>query len=424
MLTFSDAQKTVIQNCTCYAYEINDLSDTVRNGHKLDTKLIRDDDTPTFPDYCFQELLSLWIEPYLPQIQKYTDNTIDLKKLFIADADKAAQADFWDAFTCFIRPNVHANCPVDGIKAALDRELAAAPAYLRLRVLVICVFLNMFPEDVFEQGANWYTDFLPNEAEPQFLNVQDNDSFVLCFDGITQLTPRILYNPSNNLCALTVRYGEEDYRVNLPPQGGLHALFADKACKQLVCVKGGISANPTNDHNAIVQVIRGKKSLLYLCHSRYEQPVPYGGLGYFLDAAANSTGGAVVLRPADLYYPGKNRELVESPLPIRVYGAGQYWAMQYADGHIRSNLKTKDGSPVRQAWAIVENGNRSMLFLDKDGAWECSAVGTEKLEAEEFVKRMLAIFPPSPSDRCEQMELSTMKISILNTGELKLEASK
>ena len=239
--------------------------------------------------------------------------------------------------------------------------------------------------------------------------------FPLDFDHMEGLYPRTLRNDRNQPCTIQIVFRSETDPITLPPHGFLRVVFGDPACKRLLSVKGCISLNGSDTRNAVVQRPGPKQPALFLYHKQYRDLFPLETGGAFLDAAADGRGGAVVLTNHGLYDTATGETEREDRRPIRVYGAGTLWVVQYADGTLRCNLHKKGGQPIERAVAVVENADRSLMLKDEDGFWDCAGGVAKAISEDAFVHCMMDRF--LSSDVCESVTGVLMQLTIRRNGE-------
>lgn len=414
------ADHTQIMPCTGAldgADGIRGLGNSVAAGHRIHAALIAD-------HAAFLELIKQWILPWAARMRE-ADAAVPpeqtIKGLFFPNGDPAAQRDFLARLTRFIQgcspyeTEIWPQCPADDVLDAVDSALEDAPAYMRLRVQTVCLMCGFFPDAVFSRDLPWSLAFLPDRGKAELLEVQAGDTFslVLSFRGNERLTPKTLHNGSGEPCVLRVRYGEEEAAVTLPPHGILRAVFSDAACTRLACVKGNVSLNGSEAENALIQLSTSQGPRLYMSHAQAPELFPLALFGPYLDAAVNGRGGVQVLYGNGIYDTLEGQTQQRKPLPIRLYGAGPFWAEQYADGSLKTNM-TREGRLVERAWAIVEDGDRCLLFADTRGTWRCGESGAAAIDPREFARCMLARFQQPGCAECLRSEAlgRTLRIGV------------
>ena len=420
MLLFAD--DTLIMQCDKTfggSNGVKALGNGIGNGHKINVKLILDHN-------AFLNLIALWIEPCAAMMREIDPAVPDEKKvigLFYPDGDPQEQKDFLNRFIDFIKgydpyeTEIWPQCPEDRIVDSVDDALKGAPPYLRLRVEIVCLLCGFLPHQVFAEGTAWPSPFLPDRSKTERMEIKEGDEFVLslAFKGGERLTPRTLYNAGGAPCRITIRCGGEEYPVTVPPCGVLRAVFSDAECKRLACVKGNLSFNSSAAQNALIQLPSPQGPRLFLFHRQSPRAIPLSLAGAYLDASVDGKGGVRVLQGEGIYDYSKGRTLKRKTLPIRIYGAGGFWAEQYADGGLNTNMQ-RNGESVERAWAIVEDADYSLLFADEQGAWRCVGNTAVQISEKEFVSRMLDRFRTPGC--CERVACDAMTLTIGVDGRL------
>lgn len=389
----------------------------MKYDRKLNTALLKDDD-------AFADLHELLLEPCDEMIRDVEGSAVgdQGRSLFFEGADKQKCDEYLRRFIRFIcgrQPysmEIWPACPADSICDMIDCELPDTSCYMRLRIKIVCILMSALPEQVFAEGKNWFSAFLSDAAEEDFIEVSDGMEFPLELDMPAELYPKTLRNKSGNPCRIMINYKSEQYRICLPANGFLRVVFGDKECKRLISVKGNISFNGSDTRNAVVQLADQSQISLYMYHKQYREPFELETGGAFTDASADGKGGAAVLTKGGIYYTRNGRLERSERLPVRVYGAGTLWARHYADGTLECNMRKKGGLPVNRAIAVAENRDRSILIRDEEGAWDCEGGVARKITDDKFVQCMMERF--AGEDVCERTGNPLMKLHIRYDGKL------
>lgn len=163
----------------------------------------------------------------------------------------------------------------------------------------------------------------------------------------------------------------------------------------------------------------GARASIYLRKSRDEFKAEQNGGGDVLQAhrfKLLETANRMHLAVQKIYPEVVSGETErEDRRPIRVYGAGTLWAVQYADGTLRCNLHKKGGQPIERAVAVVENADRSLMLRDEDGFWDCAGGVAKAISEDAFVHCMMDRF--LSSDVCESVTGALMQLRIRRNGE-------
>lgn len=421
MLQYSDG--TIITKCE-QSLKKNGLrkpGKDVMAGKQIDAQLVRD-------EVAFAELYRCWIGPCAELIYGIDEETADKQvlPLFYEGAEEACCEEFQNLFSRFIlgRGNtplggpIFAVTPCEQICENIDSELDGEPCYIRLRVKIVCLLTNSEPSQLFSEGVNWMRAFLTDESETDRIDIENGKKFPLILKRTEgeELVPKTLHNPGDEVCQIWIIYEGIKYPISLPPHGIIRVVFGDKALSYLVNVKGNISFNDSKTRNAVIQSNLYEQLSLQMYHAQYNQPFELDAGGVFLDAAADGEGGAVVLTNNGLYYTLDDKLVKMQKPPIRVYGAGISWARQFADGSLECNMRKKSDEAVQKAIAVVENADRSLMFRDESGAWDCMGGVAHKVTDKEFVDCMMGRF--GDPDVCERVKGERMKLSIGYNGNL------
>lgn len=407
---------------------INGLNQDIRsNGYKITAKLLTDDTN-------FMLLYDLWLEVCInymwyclhekkEEFKSAPQKTHrDLIKHFYQGADEAEAAKFLDSYRNMLTrpgfPNVGNSTRAKSICYNIEKKMEGTPAYMRRRVEAVCLLTNCSPEELFEEGQKWINIF--PMASDDFQEVKDGTVFDMdpvLKEGET-LFVRTLRNNSSESCTITLQYHDRDvlvrYPVRFPPYGVLRAVFADAACTKLVFVKGNISCGDAN--RAIIQ-LGGEKGMTLWYASRFTKPVAFPKISFFLDAAADELGGAVILSMRE-FYSTVNRALFlekgSATLPIRCFRAGKQWARLYADGSLESNLMNRE--KLTGVTAVVADGERGLLVCQQGKAWDYRGDGLPKeITIREFCERMMARFDQDePFSEVVTTEL--MQVEVTDSG--------
>ncbi len=409
-LKYSDG--TRIPKCTPSMVEVMKPREDWWNGYRLNVGLVINDNT-------FRGLYKDWIESWIEFIgEEYEKELVkEPKKIFSSKAKAEDCNEFLEEFIDVIMDELP-SCPYDAICEQVDKRLSTVAIGIRLRVKIICMILTALPEEAFAEGERWTEPLLAKDKEADFIKVSNGMKFLLKLEkGEENLCPKTLYNENSYPCSIGIKYESEEYVLLLPAKSSLRVVFGNKTCKYLVSIKGNISFNRSEDRNAIIQKIEPKQSSLEMfVNMRGGKWRSLDTKGYFMDATVNGKGGATLLIREGLYDTSWDNITELSKLPMRLYGAGQFYARHYADGSLESNVCGRDGTSFQNVIAVVENGESSLLIRDKFGAWVCGNGGTEEITEEEFVKCMLDRF--LQDGVCEQTSSELMTLAITEDGKV------
>lgn len=392
------------------------------NGKKINIELVKNND-------CFLELLNYWIFPAIQNINGLNEN--EIVHLFYEGAEEECSS-FLGIFTDYVmfEGAIWPMCPVANICAGVDQSLPDTLCYMKLRIKVICIFLNSLPNQAFHEGQNWSVGFLSDITADDYLEIEDNMEFSLRFDSVEGLFPRTLHNNSNEPRSIRIIYNKVNYQITMPAYGCLRTVFGNKGCTSLVSIKGNISFNDGNARNAVIQWPKKEELSLYLYHRANNQAYRLDIPGiFFTDAAANGAGGARVLTNGGIYDTGTRKIVKKEKMPIRVYGAGKFWAIHYADYSLECNMQRNhvpingvptDKVPTDKVLAVVENGAASLLIRDENSAWQYIRGNWEEIPDEEFVENMIMRFACCEGNNyCENGKTGWMDLRICRDGMLK-----
>ncbi len=385
------------------------------------------------------EIYIKWIVPGIDQmwLRIYNDDEapekerIHAAKLFLEGSDKRECEEFLDKYRMMLvdpfSVSVGNETSARAICGEIDKKLALAEPYLRLRVKAVCLLANSFPENLFSEGAGWAGMLTApqNEAKHRAseISVNGNDIFALdpCAGQGEPLVPKTLRNENGNVCSIAICCDGIKYSVKLPPYGILRAVFADDG-KTMVSLKGCISCCDTQ--NAVIQ--RGDKGGIRLfAAARKKSVVELQPISLLWDACADvhdGIPGAVILTANELYstLTGLLLESCKEVLmPVRCYRAGNQRAWLYEDGGFDSSLPGADQGKMRGVTAVVEDAERGLLicregrFFDYRATFEC------EVSKKTFVETMLSRFAQAEQDECEVQKTGFMRWAILDSGEVK-----
>lgn len=388
----------------------------LQNGDQLSTALLHDGD-------AFADLFELWFVPCVALMQEtnMAEPLSPVLPLFYENGNEAESNAFLERFTRMILGRSPYNltiwpmCPHEKICAEVDGKLSGVSYWIRLRVKAVCILLSAFPDEVFAEGTNWFGIFLQNSANADYFEVMNGMRLPLSFASVERLFPRTLHNDNDQPCVITIAYQSSTYEITLPAHGFLRAVFSDKSCQRLIGIKGNISFNESETRNAVLQLPDGGRPALFMYHKQYRDVFAIETGGPFADAAADGQGGAVVLTNYGIYYTRNGETVREKTPPIRAYGAGNLWALLYADGTLKCNLHKKGGLSIERALAVVENGDYSLLVRDESGTWDCNGGVAKEISEEQFVRCMLERFCCNGSI-CERGRSSLMTLAIQSNG--------
>lgn len=402
-----------VTKCGTSLAELRIPGNNCSDDKKINIALVKDDDS-------FQDLFDCWISPAIENIEKLKNKKNEILNLFYEGLDETECSSFLEKFTDYVvlsEEPIWPMCPDIEICNGVDDILSDALCYMKLRIKVICIFLGVLPNQAFHEGQNWHVAFLPDITTDDYFEIEDKVKFSLCFDSVEGLFPRTLHNNSNKPRSIKITYNKaKSYQIRMPAYGFLRVVFGDKDCKSLVSIKGNISFNDAAAGNAIIQLTNKEVLSLSLYHKdndeSYELEIP----GTFTDAAANGNGGARVLTSGGIFDTGTGKIVKTKKMPIRVYGAGNFWAVHYADYSLECNMKKND-APINKALAVVENGDTSLLIRDEKSAWEYKRGNWEEISDEIFVEYMMMRFSCTEgTDRCENEKSSLMNLCICQDG--------
>lgn len=413
--------------------ELNNISVSIDdNEYRLSARLLAD-------RAGWAEIYIKWIVAGLAQMwfRRHGGDEVPEKeqlraaKLFQEGADGKACEIFLDEYCAMLVdpyfPNVGNDTSAQRICGEIDNKLAQAEPYLRLRVKVVCLLADSFPQKLFSEGAGWAGLFTaPQDAaklQASEISVKKNDVFELdpC-DGLGKpLVPRTLRNGSGNACRIEIRCGGIGYPVRLPSYGALRAVFADGG-ETIVSLKGCISCCDTQ--NVVLQR-GGKEGIQLFSAAKGRTAVELRPLSLPWDACADMHGGtpgAVILTANELYstLTGLLQEgNKETPLPIRCYRAGNQWAWLYEDGELDSSLPGTDGGRMHDVTAVAEDAERGLLICHEGKFFDYRATFKQEVSKEVFIRTMLSRFTQAEQGECEVQKTGFMRWAILDSGEVK-----
>lgn len=402
----------------------------LEKGNLLSCILITD-------DLAFAELYEDWLLPcvlYMYMKDKET-NPEKLCELFKTKwEDEKLQEEegkvFLQNFIYFIQGKnpygikIWPRCCGEWIIGEVEENLKTqAPYYMRLRVAAVCILLAAPPQKVFKEGENWFGEFLSDTEEDGFLNVEEGMTFTLNFsavDSLAKLYPKILRNADTVPCCIRIIYGQNMYYICLPPYGRIKAVFEDEKCNFLAGIKGNISFNDgITAKNAFVQLADSEESTLFMLHANHKKRLFQMGTGSSCkDGGADGVGGHWELSSNILFRNGK--AVRKEKYPIRVYGAGKLWALQYEDGCLESDnllVNAMKMNGIGKVLTIVEKEDQSLLLRDVNGAWEWNGNALKKITDAALVSCMLDRF--QEDGLFEHSKSSFMDISIGYDGKVK-----
>jgi len=382
------------------------------------------------------EIYLSWIEACVNQMWrgKGRDETpreerVRTAMLFQEGADQDECETFLDEYRAMlVNPNFpHVGNPVRSrrICGEVDKKLAQAPAYLRLRVKAVCLLADCEPQALFSQGAGWAGVLCaPQDAaklQSSEITVQKNAVFDLnpCAGLGKPLLPRTLVNKSEDTCRIEIRCGSIKYPVRLPAYGALRAVFADD--ETMVSLKGCISCCDTQ--TAVVQ--RGSKEGIRLfyasCGNKAAELEPVSLLWDACADEVDGVSGALVLTANELYstLTGLRAESGgQTPLPVRCYRAGNQWALLYANGELDLGLSAGDRTRLRGITAVAEDAERGLLFCREGKSFDCRNNFELEVPMEVFVSTMLSRFTQAKQGECEVQRTGYVRWAILDSGEV------
>lgn len=402
MIRYTD--KTPIVLCKDFP---KDSASCIRNfeeGRRISIELIQDDSS-------FEELEEKWLSPWANHMRDMNagEKNWDVKSLFSKDVDPEEGETFIDALLASVhgdsppydrRGNGRKSFSDQIILANIDKYMADVSAYLRLRVEAVCFFLSSKPEDVFDSGVNWWGTFVKTESTR--LEIKDGDRFGFQLENVQKLWHRELYNPSEDSCVFSIVDGSKSYRVVLPANGTISALFADEKCTKVVNLKSNLFILDA-DYGTFGASLKGK---LYFCQSGIQKVFKQNTSGPFGDAATDGDGGFVVRNNCGVSFLGSRS--VEKK-PIRLYGAPDLWLWQYPDFHAESNLR---GCPEKVVSAFA--GRDFIAVWDGQKAWKCTKNITEEMARGEFLRAMMDPFVCSAY--CESVSVDGSAVAIRRDG--------
>ena len=399
---------TVIPYCDGTVASLTQPGSQIADGRRIDEGLITD-----HGDFDF--LYGMWLEPCvelmttLPGVRAGA-----VRNLFFPpeDGHPAPDEEYLRQFiVCFgnricgyspfpAKAAIWPSCDFFDIYDAVDQALDGAEAYLKLRVKAVCACLNAYPDQAFSLGVNWSAPFLPKPRGAREADIAGGEEYELVLREPATLIPVTLKNPAPEQRAVTVVYGGKKYKVSLPANGFMRAVFNEKG--NLVNLKGAISLNysitAAGNANAVIQMADGQR--LCCLPLSTKRPWDYTGVAGFMDAAADGQGAANVLMPGGVFNTFTNRINGNAGRPIRLYGGGRDWAFLYADGRVEANVRFQNGEKMTKAHSIVENGFAGLMFRDAQGAWMSKGGRLHQVSDDEFAGCMLARFDCGAS--CER----------------------
>ncbi len=396
------------------------------DGYQIPAETVRD-------DLAFSKLYGCWIAPcvsYMCTLERDPEEEKDrwkdpageknrCNKLFYESADEAEGKEFLKEYIQALTepgfPNIGDEHSAYKICGEIDKKMAGEPAWMRLRVKAVCVLTNAAPETLFTQGQGW-PDVI-SEPRDDFFPIANGMAFVIDpSQKVSTLIPGTLHNESDRARVIEIKYYSKDcpkectyYSVKFPPYGILRVLFADRDHKRpLVSVKGNISCAGCD--RAIVQYGGEKGVELAVLDKRRSEKVPFPGIDFYLDAAAEDMGGAVILGSRD-FYSTINRELYMeggvTPLPIRCFRSGNQWARLYQDGQLETNLEE---APA-EVTAVVEDADRGLLICAGGKTYDYRGDGLAKdISEEEFCRVMMERF--SDAILCETVSTRKTRFTV------------
>lgn len=417
--------------------QLKEPSKEINDKRKLSESMVTD-------DLYFDELYNLWIcmcVEYVLRERKDSQKAGELmgelfcsdenlkeveliRKLFRSDEqeteEKKEKCRKFMEYYCemMITPVANPFCPKDictNIRKVIEDNMRGIPEYIKLRVLVVCVFLGRVPEEIFESGKEWYKvifgEINHDEDEKNYCDIEKGMKFYLNLKGEGKLFPRILRNNNEEVCEFKVIYLKDTYTIKMPPYGILRAVFADENCKTLVSIKGNITFDDVG--KALVQ--RGEKDNCILeRYSLQDGSMEISNKGFLLDASTNGRGGITLLSPQGI----SSTMYIKVPeeLPIRCYGSGEAWAWLNADGNLNGNLG--DGKMLKDVTAVVEDGDKGLLVCCKGKCWDYRKIPKVEISEMEMVQVMLKRFITKEGE-CESVRTRYLQLSITRNGERK-----
>lgn len=379
------------------------IQNFVEEERRISIELIKDDSS-------FEELEEKWLSPWTKYMKDMNveEKDWDVKLLFSKDADSEEGEAFVDAMLSSVhgflpyysQGNGRKNLPEIEILDDIEKYMADLPLYLRLRMKAVCFFLSSKPEDVFDSGVNWWGTFVKTESTR--LEIKDGDRFGFQLENVQKLWHRELYNPSEDSCVFSIVDGSKSYRVVLPANGTISALFADEKCTKVVNMKSNLFILDA-DYGTFGASLKGK---LYFCQSGIQEVFDQNTSGSFWDAATDGDGGFVVRNNCGVSFLGSRS--VEKK-PIRLYGVPDLWLWQYPDFHAESNLR---GCPEKVVSAFA--GGDFIAVWDGQKAWKCTKYITEEMTRDAFLRAMMDPFVCSAY--CESISVNGNSVAIQRDG--------
>lgn len=413
---FYSDRKTAIEPMT----GLRDLKPTAQSVRKHERKL---PSALFMRDVNFLNLYEYWIR-YCVDYMWFSKNRqmpappeehLRCKKLFLEGTEEETRA-FLDEYIRCLSTRGLLDTGLTGeegrkLREGIDTQLCGVPAHIRLRYIAVCVFVNLPPEQLLEEGSQW-TNWVSGGDEDEVLSVKDGTAFFLnaAGDSETVRVSKTLKNKSQTPCTIFLTYDKTQYSVKLPPQGILRAVFADTACRTISCLKGTVSCDDST--SAVIQ--RGTQDGAVLVDVTDSYITEYPPLGSFTDASADEDGGFLLLTPRKIYSNIRDVPLKKSPLPIRCFRAGNQWARLYADGRLECDLGRGEELTLSEVTAVVEDGERGLLLYKQDGAWDYRLNERKKIPPEEFYWLMMRRF--AEPDCCETVETQFMRMIIHQNG--------
>lgn len=379
------------------------IQNFVDEKRRISIELIKDDSS-------FEELEEKWLGPWAEHMKDMNveEKDWDVKLLFSKDAAPEEGEAFCDALLSSVhgfppydrRGNGYRNLPENEILDDIKKYMADLPVYLCLRMKVVCFFLSSKPEDVFDSGVNWWGAFV--KTKNTRLEVKDGDHFEFQLENVQKLWHRELYNPNEDSCVFSIVDGSKSYRVVLPANGMISALFADEKCTKVVNLKSNLFILDA-DYGTFGASLKGK---LYFCQSGIQEVFEQNTSGPFWDAATDGDGGFVVRNNCGVSFLG-SRSVEKGP--IRLYGAPDLWLWQYPDFHAESNLR---GCPEKVVSAFA--GRDFIAVWDGQKAWKCTKYITEEMTRDAFLRAMMGPFVCSAY--CESISVNGNSAAIQRDG--------
>ena len=390
-------------------YDLVDLQEEIKdNDLRLPEEIVTKDD-------LFCELYELWIRVAVEEIFGEEERK---RNLFFSMEDEGNSiTDFMKSYCDWMRHVDRKYCYKD-VWEIIEENCTSVdlPDYIKLRVISVCVFCNLTPEELFEHGNGWF-DCIYNLLklnQIEYLKVENGYVFTLDLDinkKISKLYPKILRNSSDSECTIYISYKDEKRTIYLPPYGILRVVFADSECNCMVGIKG----NLTFADNRIAVSQQGEKDGLNLqIHHSQRGTLPIENKDECLDISTDDNAGILRLTNRKLYST-RGLELT-GDLPIRCYSAGGEWAWLYEDGRLKSSFGDMDG-----VVAVAEDAGEGLLICMQDKAVDYREGYAKTISVQEFVDTMLTRFEHSEVERySECVSNEYMKVSISKSGKLEV----